>query len=413
MTLTLAVRKTLHRRGCGKLAHFWHIRFCTRDLIKAEASKCIDEFAGVEDGSWNQASQAFAPRRVDIAVSARQCDYNLRTPHSRRPPLFELVITLLLAAHLLCVNVASAGPLVGMWLEWREGRGDGLAGQTASYLGRACWWSLLAGGLLGLAVGLLSWTAEYAALWSGPMHHKATWAIAEYFFSLALAAGYLLWRSRAATQLRGLRIFVLFLAGSNLLYHFPFLFTVANDLFVQDQLAIAQQVSPLSASEFRLQMARPDVLARVVHVVLASFAVTGIVLLGYCLRLQRQGTAQGDAQRVARWGGWLALIPSLIQVPVGLWLIAVLPPAWQARALGDDLLALGLLGTSVLLALFLLQELSTLAFGEMERKHAVRAMVSMVLVVFLMTSVLRRIRPTLPETARPPITAELSMMIVQ
>ena len=327
--------------------------------------------------------------------------------------MLEFVVTLLLAVHLLCVNAASAGPLVCMWLEWREGWGDALAGQTATYLGRTAWWALLAGGLLGIAVGLLSWTAEYAGLWTGPMQYKAGWAVAEYLFSVALAGGYLLWRSRAVTRLRGLRMFVLFLAGSNLLYHFPFLFTIANDLLVQDRLGISQQIRTLSASEFRVQMARPDVLARVVHVVLASFAVTGVVLLGYSLRLQRQEATVDDAQRIARWGGWLALIPSLIQVPVGLWLIAVLPPAWQARALGDDPLALGLLGASVLLALFLLQDLSGLAFGELERKQAMRAIVLMVLVAFLMTGVLRRIRPTLPETARPPITAELSMTRVQ
>lgn len=326
--------------------------------------------------------------------------------------MFELVITLLLALHLLCVNVASAGPLVGMWLEWREGRGDALAGRTANYLGHACWWSLLAGGLLGLALGTLSWTAEYAALWSGPMHYKATWAVAEYVFSLMLAGGYLLWRSRAAAQLRGLRMLLLFLSGSNLLYHFPFLFTIANDLFVQDQLGIATQISPLTAGDFRVQMARPEVLARVMHVVVASFAVTGVVLLGYGLRLQRRGATQGDAQRVLRWGGWLALVPTLIQVPVGLWLIAALPPSWQARALGGDPIAICLLGASVLLALFLLQDLSSLAFGETDRKLAVRAMVTMVLVVVLMTGMLRRIRPTLPESARSSITAESSALRV-
>src|SRR5262245_3140106 len=102
------------------------------------------------------------------------------------PELLEIVITLLLAAHLLCVTVASAGPLVCIWLDWREGRGDALAGRAASYLGLASFVTLLLGGLLGLAIGTLSWNERYAALWTGPMSYKAAWGIGEYFFSLLI-----------------------------------------------------------------------------------------------------------------------------------------------------------------------------------------------------------------------------------
>lgn len=313
--------------------------------------------------------------------------------------MHELLIILLLAGHLLCVNVAAAGPLVCIWLDWREGRGDAVAGRAASYLGQLSLWTLLLGGLLGLAIGGLSWNDQYAVLWTGPMSYKAAWGVGEYAFSLLLAAGYVMWRSYAAGRLRALRCFALLLSGTNLLYHFPLLFTVASDVY-----PLAQSLNPLSAADFRRWMVRPDVLARVVHVVIASFAVTGVTLIGYGLRLQRQKGFENDGQRVSRWGGYLALIPSLLQVPVGLWLIAVLPADWQARALGSDLPAVALLGVSVLLALFLLQDLAAIAFGDAERKQLVRAMVLMVLVVLLMTGVLRRIRP--PVTY---ITASISL----
>lgn len=308
--------------------------------------------------------------------------------------MLEILIIPLLAAHLLCVNVAAAGPLVCIWLDWKEGRGDPLAGRTASYLGQASLVTLIVGGLLGLAIGGASWSDSYSALWAGPMSRKALWGVGEYVFSLALAGGYVLWRGAAPGRLRGLRCFVLLLNGTNLLYHFPFLFTVAHDVYLR-----GERTDPLTASQFRGWMAQPDVLARVVHVVLASFAVTGVTLIGYGLRLQRQKGVEADGERVSRWGGYLALIPSLLQVPVGLWLIAVLPPPWQSRVLGGDPAAVVLLGVSVLLALYLLQELANVAFGEViHRKQLVRVMVTMVAIVLLMTGVLRRMRPPAAES---------------
>src|SRR6478736_699498 len=96
--------------------------------------------------------------------------------------LLELAIIPLLALHLLCVNVASAGPLVCIFLEWREGRNDPLAGQVATYLGRISFWTLLLGGVLGLAIGALLWTDQYETLWTKTMAYKASWGIGEYFF---------------------------------------------------------------------------------------------------------------------------------------------------------------------------------------------------------------------------------------
>ena len=308
--------------------------------------------------------------------------------------MHEIVIIFLLAAHLLCVNVASAGPLVCIWLEWREGRGDSLAGQTTNYLAMLALITLLAGGLLGLAVAGVSWNERYQELWTRPMSYKAVWGVGEYVFSLLIAVAYLLWRRFASRRLRGLRYFVLLLSGTNLLYHFPFLFTVASDVILERELP-----DTLKAAAFRHEMMRPDVLARVVHVWLASFAVTGVTLIGYGLRLQRR---EGEAgQRVSRWGAYLAIIPSLLQIPVGLWLIAALPANWQARALGGDIAAVLMLGASVLLALFMLQDLASVAFGDPERKKLVRIMVTMVVIVLLMTGVLRRIRPPASSDHRP------------
>src|SRR5205085_6345572 len=101
------------------------------------------------------------------------------------------------------------------------------------------------------------WSERYQALWTGPMSYKAVWGIGEYTFSLLISTGYVLWRRAAAQRLRGLRCVVLLLGGTNLLYHFPFLFIVASDTFLQSKWP-----AMLRAAEFRHEMMRPDGLAR-------------------------------------------------------------------------------------------------------------------------------------------------------
>jgi len=302
--------------------------------------------------------------------------------------LLDLLIIPLHALHLLCVNVAAGGPLVCLWLESKEGRGDLLAGRAANYLGAAAWWTLLAGAGLGVAIGSLQWSEAYAELWTITMWKKVAWGIGEYGFSFLLASMYVLWRNYGTRRLRWLRLAVLLLNGTNLLYHFPFLFSVASSIQVA-----AKPVSPLTPAEFRQWMLHQDVLARVVHVVLASIAVAGVMLLGLAMRLKRLGATADEETRVARWGGWIALAPTLAQIPVGLWLITALPAPWQSRVLGGDVAAMVLLGVSVVLTVLLLQDLAAIALGDVQRKFLVRSMLLTVLIVLLMTGVLHRMRP--------------------
>ena len=103
-----------------------------------------------------------------------------------------LALSLLLAAHLLCVNVAAGGPLVATWLDWR-GRGDDAARRGAKWLAGWSLIGLLAGALLGVLIGWLKWDADYRSLWTGPMSYKALWAGIEAIVSLVLMIGWWLW----------------------------------------------------------------------------------------------------------------------------------------------------------------------------------------------------------------------------
>lgn len=313
-------------------------------------------------------------------------------PFARGIRLAQLALVFVFAVHLLCVNVASAGPLVCVWLEWCEGRGNALAGEAGRYLARWALWLLLPGGLLGVVIGWLLWDAQYQAV-LGQLSSKVFFGVWEVFFSFALMAVQLFWwqkQPQCRPWQRGLRMVLLLLASSNLLYHFPILFAVIEQLATST--ADADAAEKISGSEFRTFLAQPAILARALHFVLAAIATCGIVLLGYALRMMRHKRDAADIQRVAAWGGQIALVPTLLQIPVGLWLTFTLPPTAQHAATGGDFAATTLFLLSIMGAFALMQTLAAIAIGDVERGRLIRAIVLLVVVVVLMGGVLQRLR---------------------
>jgi hypothetical protein len=300
----------------------------------------------------------------------------------------ELLTTIVLIAHLLCVNVAAGGPIVCVWLEWR---GDGVARKAARYLGHLALCTLLAGGLLGIVVGWLKWTPEYGGLWTGPLAYKLHWGGAELAFSLGLAIAYwVLVRGRGGHTpwSRVGRGAIALVNGTNLLYHFPTLFIVAGKLHEAGQTS----GSSLRGAAFRQLAGAGETPALAMHVALASVAMAGIMLLGLALRWLRHDEEPADAAQVATWGGRWALVASLLQLPVGLWTLAVLPAGDQSLLMGSDGLATVLFFASMLSALWLLRELASVALGETTRPVMMRAMSAMLIVVALMTAMQQQTR---------------------
>ncbi len=303
-------------------------------------------------------------------------------------PLIELGTSLVFALHLWCVSVASAGPLVSAWLDWVGRTPDDTSWRTARFLSLKSLVFLAIGSGSGLAAAGLMWSDAYHELMHAFMH-KIKWAGWELLFSLVLMAlhAFLLWRG-PATHLAGriIRAAIALLAATNLLYHFPLFLLVVSEM----NAGYLEQPRAVGPELFRELMTEPSILARGTHFLLASFAISGITLVARGARLKRQAETEDDGHRVAVWGGRIALVPTLMQILVGVWVLVVVPSAMQQRLLGGDMLATGLMACSITGAFYLMHQLSAVAMGDTSPGRLRRAVWIMIAVVVLMTATARR-----------------------
>jgi cytochrome bd-type quinol oxidase subunit 2 len=306
----------------------------------------------------------------------------------------EIVI---LAVHLACMNIASGAPLLALWLEWKDRRGDAVAPQAARYLGTVAILALLLGSLLGVLLGWLRWTPDYQAIWQLQLSRKLKWGLVELAVSGALLVAYWVWRKFAILPTRrgylG-RSLLLFLTSTNLLYHFPPILIVASKLADRGFTAEAHVPAGVIVPEdFRRLMAYDEIPALTVHFALASLAMAGIMLLGLALRWLRSDEDPRGAKRIIAWGGWSALIATGLQLLVGLWLLATTPADMQAQLTGAAWLPTICLVTSLILVVWLLRELADLTLGEPTRGGLIRTMIAMTSVILLMTAARQLSRP--------------------
>jgi hypothetical protein len=313
--------------------------------------------------------------------------------------VIEAILVALLAAHLLAVNLAMAGPLVAVWIEWWGTRSaQSLATQTAHAVARIS----LTAALLGMALGVLllgiRWQLDDRAYFSAVAiipRSRLWFALAELVFYVACMTAYLgLWNRWAAH-----RVWHRLLAAAaalNLLMHFPALFTIVSVASTRPLL----WGEVLDRAGYWRLLLDGEVASRVVHVWLAALVVAGIALMSLALRTAAgHAAASGIVQR----GAWLALAAALLQIPIGLWATIELPDASQQQLLGHNWLATALFLSSLLLALHLMHTLATLALGDGERKLVHRSAAVVCTLMLAMTGtrtcLQRQAVPQLPAVA--------------
>lgn len=302
--------------------------------------------------------------------------------------MLDSLLVLVVSLHLLAVGVAVGGPFVCIWLEWRESRrGDALAGQMGRKLARHSMVVLTVGILLGAAALGLLWqlypaayfgalkTIEPSRLWLGSL---------ELAFWYGCMGAYLgLWQRLA--RWRSLHRLIALAAGTNLAYHFPFLFATVAVLSTRPELWT-------ESFRFRSMLLDAEVLLHATHDVLAALVVTGVFVMSYAPRLARSEGGEADARQVLTWGARLALPPTLLQLPVGLGLLIELPYHSRAQLLGSDPFGTLLFGLGLLAVIGLLHHLAAASLGDGELREARRSMLLVALVILLMVSARHRAR---------------------
>jgi hypothetical protein len=301
----------------------------------------------------------------------------------------ELFAALSLAVHLLAVNVAAAGPLVCIWLHRRAARGDALADACGRRLAWWSFWGLVVGlglGLSSLAIDWLGADDRYFRSFVAFPRRKLHFAAAEILCSLVWSGLYAaLWQK--GQKHPNWHALLGVLTATNLLYHFPPLLSAIAVSSTRPEL-----LEMLQTQSTAKWMQHPEIASRTVHVWLASFAVTGVVLLAMAAKSLKDEALAPAARKLMAAAARLALLPTLLQILVGLWTLLTLPAGAQSSLMGADRMGTALLGISVLAALGLMHVLSAGAMGEIDGRLSRKAMVLMAIIVLLMSATLRRVR---------------------
>ena len=296
----------------------------------------------------------------------------------------------LLSVHLLAMNLASAGPLFAIWLWGMDKNRDSQRQQT----GLRLIWLSIGALLLGAVLGYVQWLLLRQSGWAAAIAKlptRALWfGLLELLFSLLCMVG-CVWCWRANKSRRWLHAFLAVLTGSNLLYHFPPLMTVLSRVSRDPSWARAEV---LDRATLLSLMKRPEVLALTSHFLLASIAVAAVTVLGLQSRAAADKATSPEARRIQRGSAWWAFAATLGQVPVGVWLISVLPQDEISSMMGESMIAsLGLIG-GLLLTFVFLQRLLTIAIGEVQQQDLRKTVWILLLLVFVMTLTLKGTRLT-------------------
>lgn len=302
--------------------------------------------------------------------------------------LVDWVLTSLLSVHLLAMNLASAGPLVGIWL-----RGKANPGELRHETGRALAWLSIGALLLGIFLGTVQWFfARSSGLGDAiaRLPERALWfAALELGFSLLCLLG-CAWCWSAQNNRRWLHAVFALLSSTNLLYHFPPLMSVLSRVATDATWA---RVEVLDRAALLPLMQRAEVVALTVHFALASIAVSAVVVLWRLSKVNADKFDWGnEVTPISRGAAWIALGATLTQVPVGVWLTVSLPKSELSAMMGSQMVASLSFFGALLLTFVLMQRLLTIAIGEVTPQALLRVAWVLALLVLLMTATLRGTR---------------------
>jgi hypothetical protein len=312
--------------------------------------------------------------------------------------LQELLISVLLAIHLIAINLSCGGPLlcIGLRACSRDDHSHGSMRQMD--LARSLAWLSLWALVVGMATGgVLLFLPAFDDYWSAMKRFPASayWAAGfELLFSVVCLWAYAgLWRRME--RWRWVHAIFALLATTNLLYHFPPLMIVLGKL-ANYPLWATEQV--INRQEFLKLMSRGEVLSLTFHFSLASLAVGGV---GAIAIFARQDALEPLAthRKFCSRGALVALASTLLQLPVGVWVLLVLSDAERGSLFGANLLASTVFWGGLITALYFLQGLTRIVFSDFCNRDCQRVVWLLFIVVLFMSAALRLSRYKEPQKA--------------
>lgn len=312
----------------------------------------------------------------------------------------EFFNSILLALHLICMNIGVGGAFLALYWEWKASREPRLHPVMRSWA-FVMFKSLLIGVLIGILHGWLMWSGAFGkvVMLTGS---RLTAGIGEMSVSFILMLVYWLWVKRADLQKTGwgwkLRFFMVIFASTNLLYHFPFFFETVIWLARPENLP----KEALTSRQFAAKFVEPEILFRSLHFVIASFAVTGVAAMFIGKRVFNKAQNLSDAsekqasstfgQGLIKTGAHWVLWPSLCQIPVGVLVTIYQEKSTALRITNVADPIFWIFSISIVLALLLMHRTAKAAFGSEPQKHATAVMHIMITVIVLMSFVSRQSR---------------------
>lgn len=308
--------------------------------------------------------------------------------------LAQLAKSLLLGSHLLAVGLAATGPLFCVLLSWRKE-----VDSPASRTGRQLAWLSFGGFLLGMFLGGLNlFLPPDQGYWDAlkKIPAKDYWfGAGELLFSLICLLAYAATWNKLQNR-RYLHAFIAVLSVTNLLYHFP------PWMIVIGQLADGSaQLSGdwLDRSAVRELMLRKEVVAPWLHFLFATMTIAGGVALFLLARHQEVNDPASKLAGVARIVAGVTLVASVVQLPLGLWLVTTISQASRTAIMGQDFMASVTFLAAMIAVFILLGRLVKIALGDFNAEDLRKAALWMVLVVLAMATSMRSSRYQGPNSA--------------
>ena len=318
----------------------------------------------------------------------------------------ELFVIPILTIHLLTLNLASAGPIICIWL----GYGKHANNPWSDQVGKQLAWASLAALLVGMLLGGLLWLPEnrtlHAAISRFPT--RTYWyAAAELIFSMVLLYAYATtwnWRKDSRIRQRFLHGLLAMMTVTNLFYHFPPLMVVIGKLATNAHWAVGVvDNGPIDHQQFLKLMLRGEVLALSMHFIVASMVVSAVTYLWLLARslkmldfipqdrpeLTDMGPTNSEQKYLARRAATMAILGTLLQIPIGIWVLTTISPVSRQAILGSNLPVSLCFGAGIMATLAFVHQLLLIAQGEFNRPAATRAAGLLGLVVLLMVATSR------------------------